>query len=236
MKAYGYVYRTKNSETGRAYIGQHKSKKLNSNYLGSGKLITRSIKKYGKNIFKLEVLAFARSKKEIDQIEKEYIALHRVLMGKYEVYNVSDGGEGRLGKHPRKCTCATCKAHRGEMFGKNNPNYGKRHNGKNCNCCVCRNIRRENTGKKNYGFGKPSPKRGKTYEELYGKKKAEELKNLHRELLKNNPIHSHTSICKCACCNAKRGGNSGKNNPMYGRKHKRRCMCASCLQKKKVCK
>lgn len=38
MKTYGYVYRTKNLKTGRVYIGQHKAKKVHSNYLGSGKL------------------------------------------------------------------------------------------------------------------------------------------------------------------------------------------------------
>lgn len=37
-----YIYRITNKINGKTYIGQHKYKKLNDNYTGSGKLIRRA--------------------------------------------------------------------------------------------------------------------------------------------------------------------------------------------------
>ena len=46
-KAVYYIYRITNKINGKTYIGQHKYKKLNDDYMGSGKLIRRAQKKYG---------------------------------------------------------------------------------------------------------------------------------------------------------------------------------------------
>jgi hypothetical protein len=52
----GYIYITTNLINNKKYIGQHKSKSFDLNYLGSGKLIVEAIKKYGKDNFKTEVI------------------------------------------------------------------------------------------------------------------------------------------------------------------------------------
>ena len=41
-----YIYLIVNKVNGKTYIGQHKYKKLNDSYMGSGKLIRRAQKKY----------------------------------------------------------------------------------------------------------------------------------------------------------------------------------------------
>lgn len=47
-----YIYKVTNIINGKYYIGQHRTKKLNDGYLGSGTNIIRAIKKYGKENFK----------------------------------------------------------------------------------------------------------------------------------------------------------------------------------------
>ena len=71
---FGYVYKTTNLLNGKYYIGQHKKSYFDKNYYGSGILITRSIKKYGKNNFKIEALEWAKSLDELNKLEEKYIS------------------------------------------------------------------------------------------------------------------------------------------------------------------
>lgn len=88
-----YIYKTTNLINGKTYIGQHKYKKLNDSYLGSGKLIRQAIDKYGKENFNKEILySNIQYKETVDDMERFAIAKERAL-GKAE-YNIGDGGEG----------------------------------------------------------------------------------------------------------------------------------------------
>lgn len=88
------IYKITNLINGKTYIGQHKYKDLNDNYMGSGKLLKLAQKKYGLQNFKKEILVFSIVRKDfIDLLEKEYIAFER-LNNKNGCYNISDGGEG----------------------------------------------------------------------------------------------------------------------------------------------
>lgn len=88
---FGYVYRITNNINGKTYIGKHKAK-LNEkwlDYLGSGKLITLAIQKYGKSNFTKELLKHADNDEdlsiyEIEEIQKE------IASGKAE-YNLYFG-------------------------------------------------------------------------------------------------------------------------------------------------
>ena len=91
-----YIYRITNKINGKTYIGQHKYKNLNDNYMGSGKLIKRAIKKYGVNNFKKEILEFDIPDVELaNDWEQMYILFERVK-GKAE-YNIANGGGGSPG-------------------------------------------------------------------------------------------------------------------------------------------
>ena len=88
-----YIYRITNLINGKTYIGQHKYKDLNDDYMGSGVHLKRAQKKYGIENFKKDILVFGIVKKSfIDLLEKEYIKFYRSI-GKAE-YNIADGGEG----------------------------------------------------------------------------------------------------------------------------------------------
>ena len=90
-----YIYRITNLINGKTYIGQHKYKKLGDEYMGSGKLLLKTYKKYGIENFKKEILVFNISKKEhIDLLEKTFIASEREKVWAENCYNITDGGEG----------------------------------------------------------------------------------------------------------------------------------------------
>jgi group I intron endonuclease len=87
-----HIYKTTNLLNGKIYIGQT-SKDLNTNYLGSGKVVIKAIKKYGKSNFKREVLEECDSKEYMNNREKYWIQ-HFDSINRNIGYNVSIGGEG----------------------------------------------------------------------------------------------------------------------------------------------
>lgn len=68
IKTYKYyiIYKTK-SFNNMQYIWWHATNDLNDNYLGSGKLLKRAIKKYGKDKFSREFLEFCSEENVLDQ-------------------------------------------------------------------------------------------------------------------------------------------------------------------------
>ena len=109
-----YIYRIINKTNGKTYIGQHKYKKLNDSYMGSGILLHLAYKKYGIENFKKEILySRIQYKETADDIERFAIAKERAN-GKAE-YNIADGGYGGCGRlseeHKRKIS----EANRGRI-------------------------------------------------------------------------------------------------------------------------
>ena len=86
---YGYIYITVNLINGKKYIGQHKGT-FDSNYLGSGKLIRRAIKKYGKDNFVVSILEYAPTKEKLNELEIDYI--DKLKKNGVENYNLAKGG------------------------------------------------------------------------------------------------------------------------------------------------
>jgi len=87
------VYRTSNLLNEKIYIGQDSHD--DSNYLGSGIVLNEAIKKYGKENFTKETMAWCYTKEHLDFLEKFYIKFFnsKVPNG----YNLTDGGKGNSG-------------------------------------------------------------------------------------------------------------------------------------------
>lgn len=93
ISPYGYIYKTTNIKNGKIYIGQHHADEFNYNYLGSGFLLKKSILKYGKDAFRVELLEWCISKKHLDEREIHYINKYNSKNTDIG-YNIACGGQG----------------------------------------------------------------------------------------------------------------------------------------------
>ena len=93
---FGYIYKTTNLINGKIYVGQHKAETFDKYYKGSGQMITRAFKKYGKSNFTCEVLATAETKEELNILETYWIT-KLSTMDNSVGYNLTEGGEGTVG-------------------------------------------------------------------------------------------------------------------------------------------
>lgn len=108
---YGFIYLTTNLINNKKYIGKRRYYKNWKNYLGSGKLLTRAIEKYGKENFSRIILQECDSLEQLDQAEKNWIK-HYNAVDSEEFYNIAEGGGGASWKgvkNPRvkKIICLT---------------------------------------------------------------------------------------------------------------------------------
>ena len=87
----GIIYKTTNLLNGKWYIG--KDEKNNPNYLGSGTLLTKSIKKYGKENFKKEIIAECHERYALADLEKTIIEQTNAVADTNS-YNIAAGGIG----------------------------------------------------------------------------------------------------------------------------------------------
>lgn len=99
------IYQIKNTITGKSYIGQTIDS-LNRRWSAHQSVARekspkwpfhRAIKKYGKENFKVEILTKAGDKKELDQLEKEYIRECNTLVP--YGYNLDLGGQDSKERH-----------------------------------------------------------------------------------------------------------------------------------------
>jgi hypothetical protein len=88
---YYTIYKITNIINNKYYIGSHKTKNINDNYLGSGKLILNDIKIYGKENFKKEILFVFDN--EIEMYEKESEIVTQFIIEQIENYNMCLGGK-----------------------------------------------------------------------------------------------------------------------------------------------
>jgi len=140
LKKYHFIYKTTNLLNGKFYVGMHSTNKLNDGYLGSGKRLKYSIKKYGIENFKLEILEFFDSRELLVEREKQLV--NEDLLKDDNCMNLKTGGTGGFfGK----------SASIGRLFG------NKRHNFLLKNDSTYRNFycnKMRDIGKYNYANGK----------------------------------------------------------------------------------
>ena len=89
---YHFIYKTTNLKNGKFYIGMHSTSNLDDGYLGSGDKLRRSIRKYGKENFKLEILEYFENRELLSKREKELI--NEDVLKDPMCMNLKVGGEG----------------------------------------------------------------------------------------------------------------------------------------------
>lgn len=87
---YYFVYKVVNIINNNFYIGAHRTKNINDNYLGSGRIIGKAIKKYGRNNFTREILKFFDTEQEMYDHEAELVTLN--FIKRRDTYNMKLGG------------------------------------------------------------------------------------------------------------------------------------------------
>ena len=176
------IYKTTNIINEKYYIGMHRTEEPNDDYLGSGVALQRSIKKYGKENFKKEILFVFDTEIEMQNKEKELV--NEDVVNDANSYNMTIGGKGSWSHI--------------NSSGENNPNYGKAlwKEGKTEEEIDEINRKRASPGEKNGMYGKTHTEevRKKLSEinsvplhERVGEEKAKELKKLMSNRWKGKP-------------------------------------------------
>ncbi len=102
------VYKITNLINSKIYIGTHKTQNINDNYMGSGKAIIKSIKKYGIENFNKDTLFIFNNYK--DMMDKETELVDSDFVKRHDTYNMKVGGKGGWDHI--------------DSSGENNPNFG----------------------------------------------------------------------------------------------------------------
>ena len=122
VKKYHFIYKTTNLLNNKYYVGMHSTSNLKDGYLGSGKRLRYSIRKYGESNFKLEILEFFSTREELIKRERELV--NEDLIKDSDCLNLKPGGSGGFvnEEHAKKFHSAG-----GKISGKlNGPVSGKR--------------------------------------------------------------------------------------------------------------
>lgn len=91
-RKFNYLYLITNVVNKKIYIGVHRTDNLYDGYMGSGKLIRRSIKKFGKENFKIDIISFFET--YIEALDAERRLVTDKFIERNDVYNLREGGFG----------------------------------------------------------------------------------------------------------------------------------------------
>lgn len=92
QKTIHYIYKTTCIVTGRYYIGMHSTNNLEDGYMGSGKRLRYSIRKYGNENHIKEVLEYLPNREMLIEREKEIVSSD--LIQDVNCMNLKEGGTG----------------------------------------------------------------------------------------------------------------------------------------------
>jgi hypothetical protein len=95
-KTYHIIYKTTCLINNKYYIGMHSTDNLEDGYMGSGKALKFSIKRYGKENHRVEILEIVENRELLAERERAIVTLSKVKNGK--CMNLKVGGIGGFTK------------------------------------------------------------------------------------------------------------------------------------------
>lgn len=93
-RRYHYIYKITCLKNGKYYIGMHSTDNLEDGYMGGGKRIKNSIKKYGKDAHRKEILGFFENREDLRNREIQLV--NEELLNDPMCMNLQPGGGGGL--------------------------------------------------------------------------------------------------------------------------------------------
>lgn len=91
-RKFHYIYKTICLVNGKYYVGMHSTDNLDDGYLGSGTVLSRSVKKYGKENHIREILEFVETRSKLREREETIVNVD--LLGDTNCMNLKLGGHG----------------------------------------------------------------------------------------------------------------------------------------------
>jgi hypothetical protein len=169
-----YIYKTTCNVTKRYYIGMHSTSNLEDGYLGSGKRLRYSIRRYGKENHTKEILEFLPTREKL--VIREFEIIDNNLLNDVLCINLRPGGQGGFISEEQQRHRSICA---GNAFAKK---YKEDEN-----------FRKEVIRKRNIGVVK-NHKQGKyNYNTFEGKTHSEETKLLISQVKKNTGVGDNNS-------------------------------------------
>ena len=201
---YGFIYMTTNKINNKKYIGQKKIDKEGKwkKYLGSGVALKNAINEYGEENFTREILAYAYSFEELNNLEIEFIKKYNAVNDRM-FYNLVEGGGTVTGlKVSKETRLKLSKRFSGKgnyFYGKrflktDNHFYGKRHSLESR-----KKMSESHKGKEPWNKGERDIFSEEALLKMSKAKKGKPLSESHKKNIRKSQ--------------------SGENHPMYGKKH-----------------
>lgn len=93
-RTHNYFYKITNLLNGKFYYGIHSTDRINDGYFGGGTYLRKSVRKYGKENFKKEIIADYATRREASDHEKLIVTMD--LVENKMCYNLRTGGENEF--------------------------------------------------------------------------------------------------------------------------------------------
>lgn len=93
-KKYHAIYKTTNLVNGKFYYGIHSTNDLNDGYIGSGRLLTKSINKHGRINFDCQIIEIFDNRKDASNLER--VIVTNDLIQNKQCYNLRTGGDNEF--------------------------------------------------------------------------------------------------------------------------------------------